>query len=65
MELVSWYCTYTHWLWCMLRMPTAINSNIYLNEILHRWEVEAVKWIQMSRNKCLNMLLFADDQVIM
>jgi hypothetical protein len=38
--------------------------NIYLNEIQETWESEEIKGIQLSRNKCLNTLLFADDQVI-
>jgi hypothetical protein len=33
-----------------------------MNKILHRCEVEE---IHILRNKCLNILLFADDQLIM
>jgi hypothetical protein len=38
--------------------------NIHLNEIQEIWETQGIKGIQISRNKCLNTLLFADDQVI-
>jgi hypothetical protein len=46
-------------------MPIVTNFvYIYLNEIQEIWETEEIKGIQISRNKCLNTLLFTDDQVI-
>jgi hypothetical protein len=38
--------------------------NIYLNEIQGIWETEEIKGIQISRNKCLNTRIFADDLVL-
>jgi hypothetical protein len=37
----------------------------YLNEIPHKCEMEEIKGRQISRNRCVNRLPFADDQIIM
>ena len=38
--------------------------NIYLNEIISKCQKEDLKWIPLSRNQQMLMLLFVDDQVI-
>jgi hypothetical protein len=38
--------------------------NIYVNEIITKWQTEDVKGIPLPKNQLLLMLLFADDQVI-
>jgi hypothetical protein len=38
--------------------------NIYINEIISKWNTDNVKGIQITRNKEIKTLLFADDQVL-
>jgi len=38
--------------------------NIYLDEIITKWQKQDITGIKLSKNQQLSMLLFADDQVI-
>jgi hypothetical protein len=38
--------------------------NIYLDEIITKWQIEDISGIPFSKNQLLLMLLFADDHVI-
>ena len=38
--------------------------NIYLDEIIIKWQKQDITGIKISNNQQLSMLLFADDQVI-
>ena len=38
--------------------------NIYLDEIITKWQNQDLTGIKLSKNQQLSMLLFADDQVI-
>jgi hypothetical protein len=38
--------------------------NIYINEILSEWNTDNIQETQLTRNKEIKTLLFADDQVI-
>ena len=38
--------------------------NIYLDEIITKWQNQDAAGIKLSKNQQLSMLLFADDQVI-
>ena len=39
--------------------------NIYLDEIITKWQNQDITGIELSKNQQLSTLLFADDQVIM
>jgi hypothetical protein len=45
-------------------MLTNTNSIQYIYEIIKIWQNQAIKQIQLSRNKNISTTLFADDQVI-
>ena len=38
--------------------------NIYLDEIITKWQKQDITRIKLSKNQQLSTLLFADDQVI-
>jgi len=38
--------------------------NIYLDEIITKWQKQDITGIKLSKNQQLSMLLFADDQVV-
>jgi transcription initiation factor TFIIIB Brf1 subunit/transcription initiation factor TFIIB len=38
--------------------------NIYLDEIISKWQKQDITAIELSKNQQLSTLLFADDQVI-
>jgi len=38
--------------------------NIYLNEIITKWQNQDLTGIKLSKNQQLSTLLFADDQII-
>jgi len=38
--------------------------NIYLDEIISKWQNQEITGIKLSKNQQLSMLLFANDQVI-
>jgi len=38
--------------------------NIYLDEIINKWQKQDITGIKLSKNQQLSTLLFADDQVI-
>ena len=39
--------------------------NVYLNEIITKWQKQDLTGIKLSKNQQLSTLLFADDQVIL
>ena len=39
--------------------------NIYLDEIITKWQKQDITGIKLSKNQQLSTLLFADDQIIM
>ena len=45
-----------------LLSPTLFN--IYLDEIITKWQKQDITGIKLPKNRQLSMLLFADDQVI-
>ena len=50
----------------MPRLPSLSPTlfNIYLDEIITKWQKQDITGIKLSKNQQLSMLLFADDQVI-
>ena len=38
--------------------------NVYLDEIITKWQNQDIKGIKLSKNQQLSTLLFADDQVM-